>query len=78
MTMELDFTGEPFDVLAFIAPPDVAPPGAAPMTGQAPPGTGLGATARQLRHSVALAHYQSLRAHAALQRKVMRDADWSR
>ncbi len=70
----LDFTGEPFDALAFLA---LAPEVLAPEAGQAPAvrgAPGLRATVRQLRLSVGLAHEQSLRAHAALQRKLLRDA----
>ena len=70
MTTELGFTAEPFDALAFSAQPVTAPQAAAPPIG-APPVT---VAPRQLRLTVARAHDQALRAHGALQLKMLREA----
>lgn len=79
MSTLLGFTGEPFDALAFAAPPSalpavIEPPPVAPPPLAPPPGAGarVRSAARQLRLSVTLAHAQSLRAHTALQRKLLR------
>jgi 3-hydroxymyristoyl/3-hydroxydecanoyl-(acyl carrier protein) dehydratase len=87
MTAQLDFTGEPFDALAYAPPTTTAPAqGAPPPPGTVPPraagpapgppagqGPGVASIARELRRSVAQAHAQSLRAHAALQHKLLRE-----
>lgn len=87
MTVQLGFTGEPFDALAFTAPPAAPPPAAPPPSVTAPIATppvtappvtapAISAMARQLRLTVGHAHDQSLRAHGALQLQWMRDAGW--
>lgn len=74
-TAELDFVGEPFDALALAEPSPVAPQ---PTSHVLPPpivnaaAVGVSEVVRDLRTTIVAAHERALRAHHALQRKLLR------